>query len=75
MEENLKILIKDIERTKEERANKERFVENLKKQIKEQKEKLLRAEKSLRKAFKDIQNMCLCTDDATILWQEVFQKI
>ena len=71
MEENYKILLEDMEKTKEERENKERCVENLDRQITEQKEKLLRAEKSLRKAFKDIQNLCVCTDDETILWQEV----
>ncbi|XP_051168042.1 coiled-coil domain-containing protein 39 [Leptopilina boulardi] len=70
MEDNFAILIEDIERKKEERVEKERYVENLERQITEQREKLLRAEKSLKKAYKDIQNMCMCTDDHTILWQE-----
>lgn len=63
MEENFAILVEEIERKKEERVEKERYVENLERQITEQREKLLRAEKSLKKAYKDIQNMCMCTDD------------
>ena len=62
---------KDIERVKEEKENKKQIITNLEYQITEQKEKISRADKNLKKVLKDIQNKCVCTSDEAILLQEV----
>ncbi|XP_043491944.1 coiled-coil domain-containing protein 39-like [Polistes fuscatus] len=70
MQNNYTLLLDDIQRAKEEKDNKEQQLSNLNKQITEQDEKISRAEKSLRKVHRDIQNKCTCTDDSLILLQE-----
>ncbi|KAK2584013.1 hypothetical protein KPH14_006470 [Odynerus spinipes] len=70
MEDNYALLLDDIQRAKEEKDSKERYLCNLEKQIAEQDEKMARAEKSLRKAYRDIQKMCTCTEDRMIFLQE-----
>lgn len=71
MEGNCEQLEKDIERVKEEKENKRHTVASLEQQITEQKEKISRADKNLRRVLKDIQNKCICSSDETILLQEV----
>lgn len=56
---------------KEDKQEKERSMFNLEHQLAEQKEKISRAEKNLRKAYKDIRLMCQCRDDNLIQLQEV----
>ncbi|KAG7209572.1 hypothetical protein KM043_015649 [Ampulex compressa] len=63
-------LLDSIEKTKEEKNNKERYLENLERQITEQKAKVLRADKTLQRVKKNIQNLCTCTGDRTLLIQE-----
>lgn len=75
MQDNYTLLLDDIQRAKEEKDNKEQYLSNLNKQIAEQDEKLSRAEKSLRKVHRDIQNKCTCAEDSLILLQEVYTFI
>ena len=74
MEDNCEQLEKDIMRVKEEKEEKRLVVTNLEQQITDQKEKINRAEKNLRKVLKEIQNKCICTSDETIILQEVSDK-
>ena len=71
MRENYLISQKDVQRARETKDNKLWCVSNLERQITEQNERILRADKTLRKLFKDIQRMCECTSDEMILLQEV----
>lgn len=71
MRTNYETSIDDVRRAKEEKDNKLWNVANLERQITEQNERILRADKSLRKLFKDIQRICECTNDEMILLQEV----
>lgn len=70
-ENNLVISAKNAQAAKEEKENKLWNVSNLERQINEQNERILRADKTLRKLFKDIQRMCESTSDEMILLQEV----
>lgn len=61
----------DIEKLKEGKENKQRHLSGIEKQITEQGEKIFRADKSLRKAQKDIQDICIIKEDDTMLLQQV----
>ncbi|XP_036139360.1 coiled-coil domain-containing protein 39 [Monomorium pharaonis] len=63
-------LLNDIEKAKEEKENKERYLSSIEKQTTEQGEKISRADKSLRKAQKDIQNLYISKRDDTVLLQQ-----
>ncbi|XP_029154852.1 coiled-coil domain-containing protein 39 isoform X1 [Nylanderia fulva] len=63
-------LLDDIEKTKEEEENKQRYLSGVEKQMAEQEGKLSRADKSLRKAQKDIQNLYVLKRDDTVLLQQ-----
>ncbi|XP_050454617.1 coiled-coil domain-containing protein 39 isoform X2 [Cataglyphis hispanica] len=63
-------LLDDIERLKEEKENKQHYLSNIEKQTVEQGEKISRADKSLRKAQKDIQNLYILNKDDIILLQQ-----
>ncbi|XP_071630319.1 coiled-coil domain-containing protein 39 isoform X2 [Temnothorax longispinosus] len=63
-------LLDDIEKAKEEKENKERYLSGIEKQTTEQGEKISRADKSLRKAQKDIQNLYISKRDDTVLLQQ-----
>ncbi|KAL0099265.1 hypothetical protein PUN28_020085 [Cardiocondyla obscurior] len=63
-------LLDDIEKAKEEKENKERYLSGIEKQTTEQGEKISRADKSLRKAQKDIQNVYISKRDDTVLLQQ-----
>ncbi|XP_043275463.1 coiled-coil domain-containing protein 39 [Venturia canescens] len=67
---NYETSFEDVRRAKEEKDNKLWCVANLERQITEQSERILRADKSLKKLFKDIQRICECTNDEMILLQE-----
>jgi len=67
-------LLDDIEKAKEEKENKERYLSGIEKQTAEQREKISRADKSLRKAQKDIQNLYISKRDDTVLLQQVGNK-
>jgi len=67
-------LLDDIEKTKEEKENKERYLSGIEKQTAEQREKISRADKSLRKIQKDIQNLYMSKRDDTVLLQQVGNK-
>lgn len=56
---------------KEEKENKQHYLSNIEKQTVEQGEKISRADKSLRKAQKDIQNLYILKRDDIILLQQV----
>lgn len=64
-------MLDDIEKTKEEKENKQRYLAGIEKQAAEQEEKMSRADKSLRKVQKDIQNMGIHRRDDTLLLQQV----
>ncbi|XP_046426078.1 coiled-coil domain-containing protein 39 [Neodiprion fabricii] len=70
MKGSYKQLLEDIEKANDKETCKKRFLETLKHQISDQLEKQLRADKSLHKVYKDIQNKKLCADDSLILMQE-----
>ncbi|KYM94482.1 Coiled-coil domain-containing protein 39 [Cyphomyrmex costatus] len=63
-------LLDDIEKTKEEKENKERYLSGIEKQTAEQEEKISRADKSLRKAQKDIRNLYISKRDDNVLLQQ-----
>ncbi|XP_018318141.1 coiled-coil domain-containing protein 39 isoform X2 [Mycetomoellerius zeteki] len=63
-------LLNDIEKTKEEKEDKERYLSGIEKQTTEQEEKISRADKSLRKVQKDIQNLYISKRDDTVLLQQ-----
>ncbi|XP_011163700.2 coiled-coil domain-containing protein 39 [Solenopsis invicta] len=63
-------LLDVIEKTKEEKENKERYLSGIEKQTAEQGEKISRADKSLRKAQKDIQNLYISKRDDIVLLQQ-----
>ncbi|XP_070157828.1 coiled-coil domain-containing protein 39-like isoform X1 [Polyergus mexicanus] len=63
-------LLDDIERMKEEEENKQHYLSNVEKQTVEQGEKISRADKNLRKAQKDIQNLYVLKRDDIILLQQ-----
>lgn len=67
-------MLDDIEKAKEEKENKERYLSGIEKQTAEQGEKISRADKSLRKAQKDIHNLYVSKRDDTVLLQEVNNK-
>lgn len=67
-------LLDNIEKAKEEKENKERYLSGIEKQTTEQGEKISRADKSLRKAQKDIQNLYISKRDDTVLLQQVRNK-
>ncbi|XP_011872737.1 PREDICTED: coiled-coil domain-containing protein 39 isoform X3 [Vollenhovia emeryi] len=62
--------LEDIEKAKEEKENKERYLSGVEKQTAEQGEKISRADKSLRKAQKDIQNLYVSKRDDTMFLQQ-----
>jgi len=68
-------LLDDIEKAKEEKENKERYLSGIEKQTAEQGEKISRADKSLRKAQKDIQNLYISKRDDTVLLQQVKKQM
>ncbi|XP_012288305.1 coiled-coil domain-containing protein 39 [Orussus abietinus] len=70
MQENYLQSINDIASAKEEKDRKQRHLANIERQITEQMQKILRADKCLRKVFKEIQRMCACTEDKIVLLQE-----
>lgn len=61
----------DIEKAKEEKEGKQRYLAGIEKQAAEQEEKMSRADKGLRKVQKDIQNMGIYKRDDTLLLQQV----
>ncbi|KMQ93007.1 coiled-coil domain-containing protein 39-like protein [Lasius niger] len=63
-------LLDDIEKTKEEEENKQHYLSGIEKQMAEQGGKISRADKSLRKAQKDIQNLYVLKGDDTVLLQQ-----
>ncbi|XP_020285040.1 coiled-coil domain-containing protein 39 isoform X2 [Pseudomyrmex gracilis] len=63
-------LLDDIEKAKEEKENKQRYLSGVEKQTVEQREKITRADKSLHKAQKDIQNLYISNTDDIILLQQ-----
>lgn len=67
-------MLNDIEKTKEEKEDKERYLSGIEKQTTEQEEKISRADKSLRKVQKDIQNLYISKRDDTVLLQQVGNK-
>lgn len=67
-------LLDDIEKAKEDKKNKERYLSGIEKQTAEQGEKISRADKSLRKAQKDIQNLYISKGDDIMLLQQVSNK-
>lgn len=67
-------MLDEIEKAKEDKENKERYLSGIEKQTVEQGEKISRADKSLRKAQKDIQNLYLSKRDDTVLLQQVNNK-
>jgi len=67
-------LLDDIEKAKEEKENKERYLSGIEKQTAEQREKISRADKSLHKIQKDIQNLYMSKRDDTVLLQQVGNK-
>ncbi|XP_011051620.1 PREDICTED: coiled-coil domain-containing protein 39-like isoform X2 [Acromyrmex echinatior] len=62
-------LFNDIEKSKEEKENKERYLSGIEKQMADQEEKISRANKSLRKVQKDINLYVSKRDDAVLLQQ------
>lgn len=73
MEDNYSQLLDDIDKAEEEQTRKKRTLQGLEQQIHDQREKQIRAEKSLHKVYKNIQNMDVCSTDQDnlILLQEV----
>lgn len=67
-------MLDEIEKAKEDKENKERYLSGIEKQTAEQGEKISRADKSLRKAQKDIQNLYISKRDDTVLLQQVNNK-
>jgi chromosome segregation ATPase len=65
------VVLDDIEKAKEEKEDKQRYLSSLEKQIAEQTEKISRADKNLRKVQKDIQNLYICKGDDTLILQQV----
>ncbi|XP_018055612.1 PREDICTED: coiled-coil domain-containing protein 39 isoform X1 [Atta colombica] len=63
-------LLNDIEKSKEEKENKEHYLSGIEKQTAEQEEKISRANKSLRKVQKDINLYISKRDDAVLLQQK-----
>ncbi|XP_011697657.1 PREDICTED: coiled-coil domain-containing protein 39 [Wasmannia auropunctata] len=63
-------MLEDIEKAKEDKEDKERYLSGIEKQTAEQGEKISRADKSLRKAQKDIQNLYISKRDDTVLLQQ-----
>jgi len=59
---------------KEEKENKQRYLSDIQKQTTEQGEKISRADKSLRKAQKDIQNLYVIKRDDVVLLQQVTEN-
>uniref|UniRef100_A0A0C9RH36 Coiled-coil domain-containing protein 39 n=1 Tax=Fopius arisanus TaxID=64838 RepID=A0A0C9RH36_9HYME len=70
LQDDLVGLVEDLKVAKEEKELKLRAVGVIEKLVAEQKERISRAEKSLRKLYKDIQRMCENSDDDRILLQE-----
>ncbi|XP_011504771.1 PREDICTED: coiled-coil domain-containing protein 39 [Ceratosolen solmsi marchali] len=70
MEDNCQKLEQSIEKIKDVKETKRQLVANLELQIIEQRDKISRADKNLRKTLKEIQNKCICMSDETILMQE-----
>lgn len=68
-------LLDDIEKVKEEKENKQRYLSVVEKQVAEQGEKISRADKSLCKAQKDIRNLSISKGDDTVLLQQVVRLI
>ncbi|EZA57497.1 coiled-coil domain-containing protein 39 isoform X1 [Ooceraea biroi] len=64
------VLLDDIEKAKEDKENKHRYLSDLEKQVVEQTEKISRADKNLRKAQKDVQNLYISKRDDTVLLQQ-----
>ena len=62
-------MLNDIEKSKEEKENKEHYISGIEKQTAEQEEKISRANKSLRKVQKDINLYISKRDDAVLLQQ------
>jgi len=71
MQDEHSLLLDDIEKAKEEKEDKQRYLSSLEKQIAEQTEKISRADKNLRKVQKDIQNLYICKGDDSLLLQQV----
>ncbi|XP_011637174.1 coiled-coil domain-containing protein 39 [Pogonomyrmex barbatus] len=63
-------LLDDIEKAKEEKENKQRYLSGIEKQTTEQEEKISRADKSLRKVQKDIQNLYISKRDDIVILQQ-----
>ncbi|XP_054016688.1 coiled-coil domain-containing protein 39-like isoform X1 [Hylaeus anthracinus] len=63
-------ILKDIDEARETKENKDQYLTELKQQIHDQEEKISRADKNLRNAQKDIQQMFLTTGNETVLIQE-----
>lgn len=65
------MLLDDLERAKQEKENKQRYLSDLGKQITEQTQKLCRADRDVRKAQKDVHNLYMCRRDDSLLLQQV----
>lgn len=64
-------ILENIEETQECKENKNQYLTDLKHHIREQKEKISRADKSLQNAQKSIQRLYESTGDKTVLIQQV----
>ncbi|XP_063973949.1 coiled-coil domain-containing protein 39 [Diachasmimorpha longicaudata] len=70
MQNDIEGLEESLKEAKEEKELKLKAVAVVERQVGEQKERISRAEKSLRKLYKDIQRICENADDDRILLQE-----
>ncbi|XP_015113777.1 coiled-coil domain-containing protein 39 [Diachasma alloeum] len=70
MQEDIEGLTEELKEAKDEKELKLKAVAAVEKLVSEQKERISRAEKSLRKLYRDIQGMCERADDDRILLQE-----